>query len=73
MRLARTRKEQPTTSNCSLRLAMFTCGACADEIVVQEGRNTAPRARVQITIARAVAVLALGDDVRCCLATARGW
>ena len=37
MRLARTRKEQPTTSNCSLRLAMFTCGACADEIVVQEG------------------------------------
>ena len=37
VRLARTRKEQPTTSNCSLRLAMFTCGACADEIVVQEG------------------------------------
>ena len=22
---------------CSLRLAMFTCGACADEIVLQEG------------------------------------
>ena len=35
----RTRRKGATNhkQGCSLRLAMFTCGACADEIVVQEG------------------------------------
>ena len=38
VRLART--SQGATNHkqgCSLRLAMLTCGACADEIVLQEG------------------------------------
>jgi hypothetical protein len=38
VRLART--SQGATNHkqgCSLRLAMFRCGACADEIEVQEG------------------------------------